>query len=220
MLLRYIEEHISEELSIDVLAEQAFLSKYHLMRLFREETGTTIMAYLTQLRMDKAKSLLRSTAAGLEVVLRTTDSSPVGDFCSAVRLEEVGIGLLTKRNTLQTTGKGFAVILEEEVVGHIVDLYGLIAGGEGLAVAQEIIVILGVTVGDFFVTGGVSTAIFGEQHVRSPVAQRNGLHGTKDCLTVFVKVEVILFATDGNSLIAGVEALTVTEEVEVTFLAI
>ena len=60
MLLRYIEEHISEELSIDVLAEQAFLSKYHLMRLFREETGTTIHGYILDRRLLLAKTLIAS----------------------------------------------------------------------------------------------------------------------------------------------------------------
>lgn len=47
-LLRYIDAHLSEELSIDHLAEQLYLSKFHMMRLFRQETGQSIHSYLQQ----------------------------------------------------------------------------------------------------------------------------------------------------------------------------
>lgn len=59
-LLQYIEAHLSEELTIDALAEQFYLSKFHLMRLFRENTGTTIHTYITDRRLLRAKDLISS----------------------------------------------------------------------------------------------------------------------------------------------------------------
>ena len=41
-IMKYIEEHLKEELSIDNLAGAFFLDKYYLMHLFKEETGRTV----------------------------------------------------------------------------------------------------------------------------------------------------------------------------------
>lgn len=58
-MLAYLDSHISEELDIDTLAQRFFLSKYHMMRLFRQETGTTIHLYITQKRLLLARELIR-----------------------------------------------------------------------------------------------------------------------------------------------------------------
>ena len=42
-LLKYINRNLSENLSIDHLAERFFFSKYHMMRKFKKETGYTIL---------------------------------------------------------------------------------------------------------------------------------------------------------------------------------
>ena len=59
-LLTYINEHLFDDLSIDALAAQFFLSKYHMMRKFKAETGYSIHQYITSKRLLKARSLLRS----------------------------------------------------------------------------------------------------------------------------------------------------------------
>ena len=41
-IMRYLDEHLTEDISIDHLAEKFYLSRYHMMRRFKEETGTTI----------------------------------------------------------------------------------------------------------------------------------------------------------------------------------
>ena len=45
-MLRYIEAHLAEDISIDLLANRFYISKYHMMRLFRQETGQSIHDYL------------------------------------------------------------------------------------------------------------------------------------------------------------------------------
>ena len=57
-ILRYIDEHLSEDLDAEVLAKEFFISKYHMMRLFRRETGTTIHLYITQKRLIRARELM------------------------------------------------------------------------------------------------------------------------------------------------------------------
>ena len=57
-LLKYINEHLKDELSIDELAEHFFISKYHMMRQFKEETGYTIHQYITEKRVMEARNLM------------------------------------------------------------------------------------------------------------------------------------------------------------------
>lgn len=58
-LMRYLSEHPEEDHTIDQLAARFYLSKYHMMRLFRQETGYTITEYLTEKRLQNANELLR-----------------------------------------------------------------------------------------------------------------------------------------------------------------
>lgn len=57
-LLDYLDEHLSEELHIPMLAEKYHVSRYHLMRSFHEETGCTIHAYITLQRLILARDLI------------------------------------------------------------------------------------------------------------------------------------------------------------------
>ena len=57
-LVRYINRHLEEDLSIDRLSQKYYLSKYHLMRKFKEETGYTIHNYIVSKRLLQARSLI------------------------------------------------------------------------------------------------------------------------------------------------------------------
>lgn len=57
-ILSYINEHLTEDVSIDLLAEHFFISKYYLMHSFKEETGYTIGNYLSAKRLRYAKELI------------------------------------------------------------------------------------------------------------------------------------------------------------------
>lgn len=50
-LLKYINTHLTENLSVDSLAERFYLSRYHLMHKFKEETGYTVHNYILQKRL-------------------------------------------------------------------------------------------------------------------------------------------------------------------------
>ena len=59
VVLSYINENLGRELSVDELAEQAYLSRYHFMRLFKAQTGSTVHAYVRQKRLLYAARLIR-----------------------------------------------------------------------------------------------------------------------------------------------------------------
>ena len=54
----FLEYHYSQPITLDQLAGQAHLSPYHFLRLFREVVGLPPHAYLTQVRVLRAKQLL------------------------------------------------------------------------------------------------------------------------------------------------------------------
>jgi len=59
-ILRYITEHLAENLNIDTLANTFYISKYYMMRQFKQETGYTIGSYIAQKRLLLAKELILS----------------------------------------------------------------------------------------------------------------------------------------------------------------
>lgn len=50
----YIEVHLTEDISLDNLAALTFFSKYHFHRMFKLETGKTVMEYVRQRRLSQA----------------------------------------------------------------------------------------------------------------------------------------------------------------------
>lgn len=64
----YIDAHFSEKLSLDMLAERFFISKYHLSREFKKAYGVTIGSYLLSVRLGAAKQLLRYSKKPIEEI--------------------------------------------------------------------------------------------------------------------------------------------------------
>jgi len=67
----YFRANTCEDITLTDLANAAFLSPFHLLRVFREETGITPHAYQTQLRIESAKRLLRADFSITQVALAT-----------------------------------------------------------------------------------------------------------------------------------------------------
>ncbi|GFI35936.1 AraC family transcriptional regulator [Lachnospiraceae bacterium 50-23] len=65
-ILQYINEHLDGNLAIDALARHFYISKYHMMRQFKQETGYTIGNYITQKRLLLAKELILSGVPGTQ----------------------------------------------------------------------------------------------------------------------------------------------------------
>ncbi|HET8728202.1 MAG TPA: AraC family transcriptional regulator [Alphaproteobacteria bacterium] len=63
----YLEAHFAEEVDLATLAAVAGLTRHHLIRLFKRETGLTPHAYLTDCRVRAARRQLASGVAPAEV---------------------------------------------------------------------------------------------------------------------------------------------------------
>lgn len=59
---RFIQEHYDEEISLTEVANSVGLTPSYFSTVFKEHVGTTYSDYLTTIRIEKAKQLLRSTA--------------------------------------------------------------------------------------------------------------------------------------------------------------
>lgn len=57
-IIDYINSHLTEDLSIDILSDKFFLSRYYLMHTFKEETGYSIGNYISTKRLLLAKELI------------------------------------------------------------------------------------------------------------------------------------------------------------------
>ncbi len=60
-MLRFVEEHYAEELTVEKIAACVALSESACLRSFRQLLGTTPIQYVKQYRVEKAAELLRST---------------------------------------------------------------------------------------------------------------------------------------------------------------
>jgi AraC family transcriptional regulator len=58
-VLEYINEHLSENVSLAAIATELDISQYYLCRLFKQSVGMTLHAYLIQQRIEHSKHLLR-----------------------------------------------------------------------------------------------------------------------------------------------------------------
>ncbi|MCZ8522661.1 MULTISPECIES: response regulator transcription factor [Paenibacillus] len=64
----YIEEHFTEELSLEDVADYVHLNPHYLSKIFKQGIGETFIDFLTRLRIDKAKALIASDTLSLKEV--------------------------------------------------------------------------------------------------------------------------------------------------------
>jgi AraC-like DNA-binding protein len=70
----FVDTHFSESIGVRNIASEAFLSRYHFIRLFKRIYNRTPHQYLTAVRIERAKELLHS-------------GIPVSDVCYSVGFE-------------------------------------------------------------------------------------------------------------------------------------
>ena len=76
-VLEYIEAHLDERLSLNVLAEEAAVSKFHFVSVFAKSVGATPHRHVQHLRMEVAAGMLRDTDKSvIEIALTCGFQSP------------------------------------------------------------------------------------------------------------------------------------------------
>lgn len=77
-ILCYIDEHLDQPLSVEELAQRAYLSRFHFIRQFQRVVHQTPHQYVMNRRLQRAKELLANS------------DMPVTEICLAVGFESLG----------------------------------------------------------------------------------------------------------------------------------
>lgn len=87
--VEYIDDHLTDNLSLDMISEDLSISKYHLCHTFKENTGTTIYQYIIVRRIALAKKLLLSGKS----VTEACHESGFNDYSNFIRTfkKETGV---------------------------------------------------------------------------------------------------------------------------------
>lgn len=57
----YVQEHLTENITADGIAQSLYLSPNHLSSRFHRESGMTLKTFINQQRISKAKNYLKNT---------------------------------------------------------------------------------------------------------------------------------------------------------------
>lgn len=86
----YMEENLAQSIRIDYIADHVGLSPKYLCYLFKQVTGYTLIEYLTDLRIDRAKGLLAKGDSRVREVAGAVGFKDEGYF-SRVFSKRVGL---------------------------------------------------------------------------------------------------------------------------------
>lgn len=92
-IIHYINQHLDEDLSLELISAKFYLSKYHLLREFKKNTGYTIHQYITQKRLIMAKELLKDCWQVSEVCSKCG----FGDYSNFIRAFKREFGTSPKK---------------------------------------------------------------------------------------------------------------------------
>lgn len=92
-LLSYVNQNLTEALTIQALASHFYLSSSYLCKIFKDETGTTINRYITAKRISRAKELL---AEGYSVT-ETCAMCGFQDYSNFLRAFTKAVGISPKK---------------------------------------------------------------------------------------------------------------------------
>ena len=84
-ILTYVKDHYAEPLTLESVAKHVYLSPYYVSHLFREEMDLTFVEYLTRVRMEQAKGLLRLPGVTVRSVAGQVGMTDAGYFAKVFR---------------------------------------------------------------------------------------------------------------------------------------
>src|ERR1700733_12931405 len=84
-VLEYIEAHLDERLSLDVLAEEAAVSKFHFASVFSKSVGVTPHRHVQHLRMQASAAMLRETDKSILEIALTCGFLSASHFAATFR---------------------------------------------------------------------------------------------------------------------------------------
>ena len=91
-LTEYIEDHLEENLSLEKLAEEFFVSKYYIAHVFKDNLGMSIHQYITKKRL----ALCKEAILGKMSIKETYQTFGFGDYSSFYRAFKKEYGISPK----------------------------------------------------------------------------------------------------------------------------
>lgn len=85
LAIQCIEENYAKDIGLEWVASQIFLSPGYLSSLFKQETGKSVVQYITLCRLQKAKELLVSTNMRISDIGRQVGIGSSSYFCLLFR---------------------------------------------------------------------------------------------------------------------------------------
>jgi AraC family transcriptional regulator len=79
--LRYIHQHLAEEVSLGAIATHLNMSQFYFCRLFKQSMGVTPYQYLLQQRIERAKQLLLQDELSIAEVALEVGFANQSHFC-------------------------------------------------------------------------------------------------------------------------------------------
>ncbi len=84
---QYIQKHFSQPLTLEEVSAAAGFSVNYFSTLFKKETGEGFSKYLTRVRMEEAKELLRETGLSVQEILKRVGYGDIKHFTRVFRAE-------------------------------------------------------------------------------------------------------------------------------------
>lgn len=84
----YLQTNYQQKLSLDNIASHFFISKFHLSREYKKQFGITLMNDLTHIRISVAKSQLRFSSDGIELIAQSCGFSDSAYFIKVFKNAE------------------------------------------------------------------------------------------------------------------------------------
>ena len=100
-IIRYMQEHLDKEISLNILADEFHLSSQYISQLFKSEIGVNFLAYLTSIRMERAKKLLLATSLSIGEISEKCGYADYRVFTKAFKKEEGSTPSQYRRNFLE-----------------------------------------------------------------------------------------------------------------------
>jgi len=98
-IIHYINQNLSEDLSLESLSKKFYISKYHLLRQFKKHTGYTLHSYIHQKRLLTAKELLKE---GMRIAV-VCQKCGFNDYSNFIRMFSRAFNISPKKYSKQFT---------------------------------------------------------------------------------------------------------------------
>ena len=86
----YIEQNYSKDIVLDEVSKQLQISPYYFSKLFKKRTGSNFIEYLTNIRIEKAKELLRNSSKSIKEICMEVGYSDANYFSRTFK-KNVGV---------------------------------------------------------------------------------------------------------------------------------